>query len=395
MMNDVDIVYEKLRDRITRWPVRVPKSQNLTKLLKLIFTPEEAEIMSFFEQPHIDRVSTKKLVKRVLAKTDKFSEDQILEIADNLAKRGMLHRYCKVTSSGKEKIEYYIWPMVIGIFEWFFSKAGMSDGTYSEDKIKTVTKLFEKYAYEGFLLEIGASKYPWARVIPAEQANKVVEVNEDLGIEKPIVLPFEQVKIAIERADGIGVIPCACRTEGKYSTRQGHKACDNPIDVCMILGDIDAFKYAGMLVRELTKEEALELLKKCEKRGLVHCTSNAQEMHFICNCCSCHCGILRGLIEIRNPLAFMKSNYIAKYNENECKKCFRCVEICPTKAITHHMAHESYEEKFTVNPEFCIGCGVCASNCPTKKIDLKKIRNEIPEESVAEAYMRCERERTH
>ncbi|MHA1379771.1 MAG: ATP-binding protein [Candidatus Helarchaeota archaeon] len=392
--NEID-VYEKLRNSITRWPIRAPKSKNLTKLLKLIFTPEEAEIMSFFKQPMVDQIAPKKLVKRVLDKTDKYSEEKILKIADNLAKRGMLHRSCRISKTGKESIRYYIWPMVIGIFEWFFSKVGMNDGTYPEETIKNVTKLFERYAYEGFIQEIGASKYPWARVLPASQANKIVEVNQDLGIEQPIVLPFEQVKVAIERADGIAVMPCACRTEAKYTKSPGHAPCDHPVDVCMLLGDIEAFKYAGLVLRELTKEEALKILKDCEKRGLVHCTSNAQEMHFICNCCSCHCGILRGLLEFRNPNAFMKSNYIAEFNDNECRQCFRCVEICPTKAIKHYLAHEENKEKFIVDPEYCIGCGVCSTNCPSKKIELKKIRNIIPEEYVAEAYMRCERERFH
>lgn len=386
--------YEKLQRTISNWPIRAPKSKNLFKLLELIFTPEEAEIMSFFKQPLIDQVLPNQLVKRIQKETDKYSEEQILETLDNLARRGMLFRISK-TKTGKEIIKYAIWPMVIGIFEWFFSKAGMNDGTYSEETIKKVTKFFENYAYEGFLQEIGASNYPWARVLPAEQAPKTVEINEEIGIEKPIVLSFEQVKTAIERCDAIAVTPCACRIEAKYSSRTGHAPCDKPIDVCMILGNIETFKYAGLVVKELSKEEALEVLKDCEKKGLVHCTSNAQEMNFICNCCSCHCGILRGLIEVRNPHAFMKSNYMAAFNENECKSCFRCVEICPTKAIRHYLKHENYEEMWIVDPELCIGCGVCASNCPNKKIYLKKIRNEIPEESVPEAYMRTERERFH
>ncbi|MHA1785133.1 MAG: 4Fe-4S binding protein [Candidatus Helarchaeota archaeon] len=382
-------VYEDFRKVINKWPIRAPKSKNLTKLLQLIFSPEEAEIMSFFEQPMVDRVSQKKIIKRIMSKTDKYTEEQIINILDGLAKRCMVYRKSKITDTGKEKVKYSIWPMVIGIFEWFFSKAAMEDGTYSEETIKRATKLFEKYAYEGFLWEIGPSNYPWSRVLPAAQANKVIDVNEDLGIDKPVVLPFETVKKAIEDAKEIAIIKCACRTEGKYKGN----ACDNPVDVCMVLDGPEAFRYSGMVVKEPTKEEAIEILKQCEKKGLVHCTSNSQQMNFICNCCSCHCGILRGYIEMGNPRAFMKSNYMAVFNENECKECYRCVEICPTKAIKHILKHEKTEDMFEVNPEKCIGCGVCASNCPSKKIDLKKVRNEIPVETVAESYMRMERER--
>lgn len=393
-MSEISLTpYEKLQKSINRWPIRAPKTKNLLNLLEEIFTPEEAEIMSFFQRPRLDRVSPRKFVKRVLAETDKFTEEQILETLDSLAKRGMVYRTYKVLDDGKEIIRYGIWPMVIGIFEWFFARIGKNDGTYSEETIKKATKLFERYAHEGFIWEIGPSNYPWARILPSDQANKVVEVNEALGIDDPVVLPFEQVKAAIERSDGIAVIPCACRTEAKY--RSDRPPCDKPVDVCMILGDIDYFKYAGLVIRELNKEEALDLLRKVEKKGLVHTTHNAQEMNFICNCCSCHCGILRGLVEFRNPRAFMKSNYVAAFNENECRQCYRCVEICPTKAIRHYIGHDDLDEVWTIDLDWCIGCGVCASNCPTKRIDLKKVRNEIPEETTEEAYMRMERERVH
>ena len=385
-------VYEKLQRVINEWPIRAPKSKNLNKMLKLIFTPEEAEIMSFFTQPHLDYPSEKKFLKRVLSKTDKYSEEQILEILEGLARRCMVRKSIKTGDDGKTKIKYYIWPMVIGIFEWFYSKAGMEDGTYSEETIKKVTKLFENYAYEGFLMEIGPSDYPWARILPANQANKIVEINEELGIDKKVVLPFEQVETAIKNAKKIAILKCACRTKGKYSTPV--HSCNHPIDSCMVLDASGEFEYAGMVVKNPTNEEALEMLKKLEKRGLVHCTSNAQEMNFICNCCSCCCGILQGAIEMRNPRAFMKSNYLAQYNENECKECYKCVKICPTKAIYHFMARgDKHPARWKINPERCIGCGVCASACPANKIDLIKVRNEIPEESVAEGYMRTERER--
>ncbi|MHA1145956.1 MAG: 4Fe-4S binding protein [Candidatus Helarchaeota archaeon] len=388
-------VYERLQKIMNRWSIRTPKSKNLLKILQLIFTPEEAEILGFFKQPHLDALSPRKLVQRIQAKTDKYSEEKILEIVENLAKRGMIYSRRKTTATGKELVKYSIWPMVIGVFEWFFSKVGMNDGTYSDETVKKVVKLMEKYAYEGFLMEMCASNYPWARILPADRANKIVEVNEELGVDETVVLPFEQVKTAIERADGIAVIPCACRTESRYNDKPGRGPCDNPVDVCMLLGDIEHFKRAGMIVKELTKEEALEVLLDCEKKGLVHCTYNSQEMGFICNCCPCHCGILRGMVEMQNPKAFMRSNYMAKFNENECRNCYRCVEICPTKAIWHYMPHEEYEEEWRVDEDRCIGCGVCASNCPANKIDLVKVRNEIPEESVAECYMRVERERFH
>ena len=42
--------------------------------------------------------------------------------------------------------------------------------------------------------------------------------------------------------------------------------------------------------RALTKEEAIEMLRKCEEEGLVHVADNRKEVaHIICNCCDDCC----------------------------------------------------------------------------------------------------------
>jgi len=44
------------------------------------------------------------------------------------------------------------------------------------------------------------------------------------------------------------------------------------------------------MAREISKEEAKQVLRKAEEDGLVHCSSNHKgDKMFICNCCGCHC----------------------------------------------------------------------------------------------------------
>jgi len=38
-------------------------------------------------------------------------------------------------------------------------------------------------------------------------------------------------------------------------------------------------------------------------------------------------------------------------------------------------------EKIMIDRDFCIGCGVCAANCPEEVISLKKTSDNIPVES--------------
>lgn len=53
--------------------------------------------------------------------------------------------------------------------------------------------------------------------------------------------------------------------------------------------------------RQITKEEALEILNQSEEAGLVHASLNRQEIDFICNCCPCHCMILKTALSQPKP----------------------------------------------------------------------------------------------
>ena len=66
------------------------------------------------------------------------------------------------------------------------------------------------------------------------------------------------------------------------------------------------------LGREITKEEAREILEKSEEDGLVHHSSNhLGKRIFICNCCGCCCKALGHITKYGNPHAIARSNYYA------------------------------------------------------------------------------------
>jgi Pyruvate/2-oxoacid:ferredoxin oxidoreductase delta subunit len=148
--------------------------------------------------------------------------------------------------------------------------------------------------------------------------------------------------------------------------------------------------------RYLSLEEALELLEKCEKAGLVHSTTNVQmRPQFVCNCCTCACLILRGLSELHNPRAIAKSNFLPARDDELCNKCKKCIRICPMEANAYHAPHDNERERILFLEERCIGCGLCAYHCPNNAIKLVKIKNDVPEKTPREAYIRTEAERVH
>jgi len=368
--------YELLRQKMDKWPTRSPKSAGIKKILKELFTEEEAEILSYFKGHLIDLATPLEIAER----SNKPSE-KVIEICHSLAKRGLLLKIGK----SRKRAKFTIWPTVIGIFEFVFSNPKI----YSEEKLKRLARLFDKYLNRYIIPTAWASNYPFPRVLPSSTSEKLIEVNEDLGIVSQKILPFEEVEELINQFTAFSVMPCSCRTKAKALGYIN----EMPIDVCMGF-DIGAeyFIENGMAKR-LTKEEALDLLIKCEKKGLVHCTLNAQVPNFICNCDKEHCGILKSITKFHRMGGLALSNFRAKIDESiECAECYRCVDLCPTHAI-----YPSIEEEGKFNVELkndlCIGCGVCSSNCSTKRLLLEKVENKMPELSMEDAYKRYGMER--
>jgi Fe-S-cluster-containing hydrogenase component 2 len=73
------------------------------------------------------------------------------------------------------------------------------------------------------------------------------------------------------------------------------------------------------------------------------------------------------------------------------------MKICPMEAIYHHFPHseDSSDDMMIIRDNLCIGCGVCASNCPKGAITLEKIRNVVPVKSQAEVEQRIQANRVH
>jgi ferredoxin len=68
------------------------------------------------------------------------------------------------------------------------------------------------------------------------------------------------------------------------------------------------------------------------------------------------------------------TNFIPQLQEGTCKECGKCVTSCPVEAMTSVSAHDPHhpkKKKARLNPEICLGCGVCARICLTGSIQLQ------------------------
>jgi ferredoxin len=263
---------------------------------------------------------------------------------DEMADKGLIY---SSTRNGEKW--YKLIQLVPGIFELQFMKGEITE------RAKELARLFDAYFHATMPLE-GAKARPketvnMARVIPIEQT-LAPSMN---------VFPFEVTSKYIKDNSPITVSICYCRHEKRLLDR----GCKYPDEVCLQLGPFAEFVKERGFGREIDKTEALDILKRSAEAGLIHTSSNTRErIDFICNCCTCCCGILQGVHRFGDPMRSVSSNFEAAADMDSCSGCGECAERCQMDAIT------IVDDKAKIKLERCIGCGVCVYHCPMETITL-------------------------
>jgi len=355
-MTESEDNYEKLRILLSPpSAVPLPKNELTDKLLHNIFTEEEAYIIGNGIKKAIRPTTARKIRKRTgIPKKDLKEKLSDMKYTSKILKFGPF---------------YILLPYLPGFFEFYF--------TTNRDDPKRIKKAGEAH-YElikrGFHAKHAATGYPLYRVIPAvEPTEKTIEVNQDLQVQHQ-VLPYEVLKKYLSKYKTFAVQPCSCRTAAKYS---GNPCKCTDENFCVSAGLLARYIISDNVGRQVSLDELMEIMKKAEKEGLVHETINTVKASmFICNCCSCCCGFLKTVKELGNYDSITKSNFEPLRDKEKCTLCNKCLEICPMGAIKR--VEDSPKDIMEFNYDLCIGCGLCASNCPSNAISLKKVRNEVP-----------------
>jgi ferredoxin len=158
-------------------------------------------------------------------------------------------------------------------------------------------------------------------------------------------------------------------------------------ETCLAIGRMARMGLQSGTGREITRDEAMSIIEKNQKQGLVLQPSNTEKTEFICSCCGCCCGMLRTHKALPKPMDFWASNFLAKVDRDSCKGCGACGKRCQVRAVK--VAEE--KQPAVVNLDRCLGCGVCVPACPTQSIRLEKkpaeIRPPLTREDLHEIIM--------
>ena len=322
-------VYKRLATRLDELPSGYPATESGVelKILEHIFTPEEAEMT-------LKMRSVPETVDQVAERLDK-PVPEMQEILDDMFQKGHIASF---KMFGQRM--YMLFPFLVGIYEFQLNRMD-----------KKLAELFEEYAPD-LIGQLGNFEPALGRVIP---------VSTEIGAEQE-VYRYEDVVRMIEEAKSFQLMEGICRKE---QALQGKK-CSHKLETCLgISGEEDAFDRFPR-GKVISREEAMKVIREAEEDGLVHFSYNVQEGHaFVCNCCSCCCGGLRGIREFNAPQMVAKSNYVAVIDTDGCTACGVCAdERCPVDAIVMENGASR------VIDERCIGCGACTTSCPTESVRL-------------------------
>ncbi|MGL6107758.1 FAD-dependent oxidoreductase [Romboutsia sp.] len=143
---------------------------------------------------------------------------------------------------------------------------------------------------------------------------------------------YEEISKHLNEASVFSVSDCSCRTSREA---MGEGCGHLKEEMCIQLDHAAEYYIKTGRGREISREEAFEIIKRAEDNGLMHSIPNLDEpghTHAICNCCGCGCYAMRLANEFVNN-DIVRSNYKSVVDESKCVACGECVDVCPTNAL--------------------------------------------------------------
>jgi ferredoxin len=339
-------VYDRLTGRLNRFPQGAPPSESLHRILKLLFSEREADLVAV--------LPIRPFTAARAAAIWKVPEAEARATLEELASRALL-----VDWESERGTEYVLPPPMAGFFEFSLMRVR------TDLDQKALAELFYQYlnVEEDFVRALFAGgQTQLGRAFVQEAV-----LTEENALH---VLDFERASEVIRTATHRGISLCYCRHKMEHVGR----ACDAPQDICMTFNASASSLIRHGHARAVDVAEAMDLLHEAQERDLVQFGENVRErVNFICNCCGCCCEAMIAARRFAAAHPVHTTHFLPVVDGEACTGCERCVRKCPVEALSAVSANDPHRPKRTtarIDADRCLGCGVCVRACREGALSL-------------------------
>ncbi|MBD3166660.1 4Fe-4S dicluster domain-containing protein [bacterium] len=339
--------YERLSDRLNRFPQGAPPTDLLFRILATLFSEQEAVLVAQLPIKPFTAADATGIWKRNRADT--------MRELDALADRGLL---VDIIPEQGDTL-YCLPPPMAGFFEFSLMR------TRGDIDQELLSELFQQYitVEDDFMLALFDGDTQMGRTFVNEKA-----LPDEDGLH---VLDWERASEVIRTAKPMAVGMCYCRHKAMHAA----EACDAQMDICMTFNTTaDSLSRHG-IARRIESEEGLDLLQQAYEHNLVQFGENVRDgVNFICNCCGCCCEALIAQRRFSVLKPIHTSRYLPVVDRRNCNGCRKCVNICPVEAMGLVSANDPLKPKKMVarlEDDLCLGCGVCVRVCEEDALRLE------------------------
>ncbi len=358
-----------LIDRLNRYPIGLPDSDILRRILEILFSKDEAYVASKFPLQE----STIKELSRATG----WDVDRLEPILEKMADKGLVW-----DSRYGGKTYYLLLPGLIGFFEFTFMKRRQ------DLPVAELARLMHEYLFEDPEERMGneffASPTPLTRSLPYE---------EHIPVDSQVTT-YENAREIIKDAKYGAVAMCYCRHKKEHCNLSCEKGAPTE-GICISLGSAAKFMVRRGFAEKKSVDELLGVIDKARELKLTHITDNIRHKpSFICNCCSCCCELLGGVLRGYTQ-GVAKAGYSIEIDGANCKGCGRCKKACNVDALYRIDNPVGTRPKYImkVDPEKCLGCGACVSSCENKAMVLFPVKRLLPPEKKKDLFIKILKEK--
>ena len=323
--------HSQLVERLNRAPQGAPPSPLLTRILELLFSEQEAALVSQLPIRHF-RVEE-------AARRWRVPVEEARRTLDELSSRALLLDLFE----GEDR-RWVLPPPMAGFFEFSLMRVR---GDLDQ---RALSELYHQYLNEedDFVRElftVGETRL--GRAFVSEPALSTTNVLH--------VLDYERATHVARTASAIGVGLCYCRHKMSHLG----KACDAPMDICLTFNNSAASLTHHGHARPIDSVEALDILDQGREAGLIQFGENVrQKVNFICNCCGCCCEALLAHQRFTLLHSIATTPFLPVVDARACTGCGACVRACHVDAIEVESG-----DLAVVDQQRCLGCAVCVRAC--------------------------------